>query len=261
MAEMAVVTGASSGIGLAYAERLARDGWDLLIVARTADRLREVADRISADHGVEVLAVAADLSQDEAVAELCAQIASLPVGMLVNDAGLAGYMPFGELPPERAAELVRVNVLAPVLLTRAAIPGMRELGHGTIVNVASLLAFSGEADAPHLPKRAVYAATKSFLVTFTQIVAQEVRDAGIRLQVVCPGIVRSEFHTRQGIDMSAVPRMEPEAVVDASMIDLERAEVVSAPGLADPTAWDRLAAVHGELMAATRATEVPDRYR
>ena len=107
--------------------------------------------------------------------------------MLVNNAALAHYMPFSELPPVQARELVQLNVLAPVLLTRAALAGMVERGNGTVINVASLLAFSGSWEAPHLPQRAVYAASKSFLVTFTQILAGELRDSGVRVQVVCSG--------------------------------------------------------------------------
>ena len=96
--------------------------------------------------------------------------------------------------------------------------------------MASLLAFSGAWDKPYLPKRAVYAASKSFLVTFSEILAGELRDSGVRVQVVCPGVVRSEFHTRQGMDMSEVPRMEAGTLVQGSLADLERGVVVSIPG-------------------------------
>ncbi len=100
---------------------------------------------------------------------------------------------------------------------------------GAIINVASLLAFSGAARAPYLPQRANYAATKAFLVTFTEILAAELAGTGVKVQVVCPGVVRSEFHSRQGIDMSQVPRMEPDQIVTASLSDLARGVVVN-PG-------------------------------
>jgi uncharacterized protein len=138
---------------------------------------------------------------------------------------------------------------------------MRERSHGAVVNIASLLAFSGSLDAPYMPKRAVYAASKAFLVTFTEILAIELRDDHIQVQVVCPGVVRSEFHTRQDIDMSDVSRMEPDAVVEASLLGLERGEVVCVPGMDDATATQRLAAVHQEFMGVTRVTELPERYR
>ncbi len=260
MARLAMVTGASSGIGEAYADRLAQDGWDLVVVARRRDRLDELAHRLSGEHGRSVRAVAADLADTSQLAALAAEAAGLNLELLVNNAALAHYMPFAELPAERAQELVQLNVLAPVLLTRAVVPGMVSRRAGAVVSVASLLAFSGDWDAPQLPRRAVYAATKSFLVTFTQVLANELRETGVRAQVVCPGLVRSEFHTRQGIDLSAVPRMEPAAVVQASLLDLERGVVVSIPGAPDEAAFDALLASQRELLGPTRTVELPDRY-
>jgi uncharacterized protein len=260
MTGLAMVTGASSGIGEAFAERLAKDGWDLVLVARRRDRLEEVAARLAGEHRISARVAEADLADHDQLEALCAEAAETPLGMLVNNAALAHYMPFSELPAGPARELVQLNVLAPVLLTRAVLAGMIEQSKGAVINVASLLAFSGSWEAPHLPQRAVYAASKSFLVTFTQILAGEVRDSGVRVQVVCPGLVRSEFHSRQGLDMSAVPRMEPAAVVDASLLDLERGVVVSIPGSDDETAHDGVAAAQRELMGATRTVELPDRY-
>jgi short-subunit dehydrogenase len=137
---------------------------------------------------------------------------------------------------------------------------MRERACGAVINVASLLAFSGPVEGEHLPARSVYAATKSFLVTFTQLLASELKDSGVRIQVVCPGVVRSEFHSRQGMDLSAVPRMEPEMVVQASLLDLERGQVLSIPGLTDEGARDRLLEAERELLRFTRTTEPPARY-
>jgi uncharacterized protein len=261
MAAWAVVTGASSGIGEAYAERLATDGYDLLVVARREERLDQLAERLKREHAVTVRPFRADLGEVAGVQRLCDEIRDSDVELLVNNAGLAHYMPFADLPPERATELVQLNALAPVLLTRAVLPGMTERGHGSVINVASLLAFSGPLDAPHIPPRAVYAATKSFIVTFSQIVAQEVASSGVRVQVVCPGVVRTEFHTRQGLDMSAVPRMEARDVVDASLADLEQGIVLSIPALDDLDALVRLEAVDRELAAAARTPELPERYR
>lgn len=260
MPGLAMVTGASSGIGEAYAERLAADGWDLMVVARRVDRLDQLAARLSEAHGVEVDAIAADLARPEDLTRLCEAIADAPLEMLVNNAGLAHYMPFAELPPTLARELLEVNVAAPVLLSRAAVPGMLERAAGAIINVASLLAFSGEADAPFFPKRTVYAATRSFVVTFTQLLAQELRPQGLRVQVVCPGVVRSEFHTRQGMDMSSVPRMEPRDVVRASLMDLAEGVVLSVPGLTDPELLAHVRAANGALLGSTRVTELPERY-
>jgi len=133
-------------------------------------------------------------------------------------------------------------------------------GDGGVISVASLLAFSGAWERDYLPKRAVYAASKSFLVTFTQILASELRDSGVRVQVVCPGLVRSEFHSRQGVDMSSVPRMEPDSVVRASLSDLARGVVVSIPGADDSSALEAIAGASEQLLAATRSVELPARY-
>jgi len=255
-----MVTGASSGIGEAYAERLAQEGWDLVVVARRRDRLDDLAGRLTSQHGVAVQVIDADLTDVQRLGALAGEVTSMELEMLVNNAALAHYMPFAELEPEAAQGLVDLNVLAPVLLTRAVVPGMVEREAGAVINVASLLAFSGSWEGPHLPRRAVYAASKAFLLTFTQVLAGELQDTGVRVQVVCPGVVRSEFHSRQGIDMSAVSRMEPEAIVQASLFDLERGAIVSIPGAADESAFDAVVASQGELMGLTRAVELPDRY-
>jgi short-subunit dehydrogenase len=261
MPGLAVVTGASSGIGEAYAERLAADRRDLVVVARSGERLNELAARLSQAYGVTVQVLQADLSRSVEVERVGGEVGALPVEMLVNNAGLAHYMPFADLPSEQAAELVDLNVLAPVLLTQAVLPGMLARSHGSIINIASLLAFSGTVQAAWLPKRAVYAATKSFLVTFSQALAAEVRDRGIQVQVVCPGVVRSEFHSRQGMDMSAVPRMEPRQVVEASLADLADGALVSVPGLDDTELLARQEAASHELIGAARTVELPARYR
>jgi uncharacterized protein len=261
MPGLAVVTGASSGIGEAFAERLAADRWDLVVVARSGERLSELAARLNQAHGVTVRAVPADLSRPGEVERVGGEIGAMPVDMLVNNAALAYYMPFADLPAAQAAELVDLNVLAPVLLTQAVLPGMLARSRGSIINIASLLAFSGAVQATFLPRRAVYAATKSFLVTFSQALAAEVRDRGIQVQVVCPGVVRSEFHSRQGMDMSAVPRMEPGQVVEASLADLADGVLVSVPGLGDTEPVARLEAVSLELVSVARTVELPARYR
>ncbi len=261
MAGLAMVTGASSGIGEAYAKLLAEGGWDLVLVARRRDRLEQVAAGLEAEHGISARVVEADLSNAAQLEVLCAEASELALDMIVNNAALAHYMPFADLPEESARELVQLNMLAPVLLTRSVLPGMIARGTGSVVNVASLLAFSGAWEAPFLPRRAVYAASKSFLVTFTEILALELSGSGVRAQVVCPGLVRSEFHTRQGMDMSAVERMEPRAVAVASLADLARDVVVSIPGAEDGTVYDAVAVAQRELMGATRSVELATRYR
>jgi uncharacterized protein len=230
MSRLALITGASSGIGKAYAERLAADGYDLVAVGRRLDRLEELAASLSR---VTVEPLAADLATDDgvdAVAEVCA---SRPLTMLVNNAGVAHYMPLAELSAEKASELVHVKVVAPTMLTRAALPGMLSRGEGTIVNVAGMIAFSGPAPASQMPRRAVYAGTLAHTVAMTQALHAELEDTGIAVQVVCPGVVATGFHERQGMDLSAVPRMSADDVVTASLRGLQLGEVVCAPGVED----------------------------
>ncbi len=233
MTGLALVTGASSGIGKAFAERLASDGYDLIVVARREDRLQELAASRS---DVTVQVVAADLSTDngiDTVAQLCA---SQPVTMLVNNAGVAHYMPIADLPAAQARELVHVKVVAPTMLTRAALPGMCARGEGTIINVAGMIAFAGPSPQPG--GRAVYTGTLAHLVAMTQTLYAELEGTGIRVQVVCPGVVATEFHERQGIDLSALPRMTPQDVVSASLCGLDLGEVVCAPGVEDASLLD-----------------------
>ena len=261
MGGLAVVTGASSGIGTAYAERLAAEGRDLVVVARRRDRLDQLAARLSDLHGVMVRVVAADLSRHDQLAALCDDLEGLPVEMLVNNAGLGHYMPFSDLPADTLDGLIELDVLAPLRLARAVLPGMQARGSGSIINVASLLAFSGTWEGPFLPKRAAYAGAKALLVTFSQVLSSEVSGSGVRVQVCCPGIVRTEFHTRQGMDMSGAPRMEPEAVVEASLRDLAAGVLVSVPGVTDPGLVAGIDAAARALIGETRTTELPERYR
>lgn len=222
---LALVTGASSGIGQAFARRLGAEGYDLVVVGRRRERLEALVAELS---GVRVRPLVADLGTDagiEAVAEVCANEA---LTLLVNNAGVAHYMPFTELPADKAGELLHVKVIAPTLLARAAAPGMVARGEGTIINVAGMLAFSGSAPAQG---RATYVATLAHLVALSQALHQELHSKGLRVQALCPGIVATEFHERQGLDLSALPRMSAEDVVTASLRGLELGEVVCAPGL------------------------------
>jgi short-subunit dehydrogenase len=257
MSKLALVTGATSGIGKAFAERLAVDGYDLVIVGRRKDRLEEFA----ASHPeIRVRTVAADLSTDEgvdAVAEVCA---TEPLTMLVNNAGVAHYMPLAELPADKARELVHVKVVAPAMLTRAAVAGMQERGEGSIINVAGMIAFSGPAPTSVMPRRAVYAGALAYLVAMSQTLSAELEGTRIKVQALCPGVVATEFHERQGLDMSAVPRMTADDVVTAGLRGLELGEVVVAPGVEDASLLD--AVFHADLAAfGAQSHELATRYR
>jgi uncharacterized protein len=255
MTKLALITGASSGIGRAFAVRLAADGYDLVAVGRRRDRLKELADSV---RDVKVESVVADLSTDEgieAVAEICT---TQPLSMLINNAGVAHYMPIAQLPAGKANEVVHVKVVAPTMLIRAAVPGLIARGEGTIINVAGMIAFSGPA--PNAQGRVVYAGTLAHLVAMTQVLHEELKPVGLKVQVVCPGIVATEFHERQGLDLSAVPRMSAEDVVTASLRGLELGEVVCAPGVEHASLLE--AVFQADLAAfGSQSPQLAERYR
>ncbi|MFG2601072.1 SDR family NAD(P)-dependent oxidoreductase [Streptomyces sp. NPDC048462] len=231
MSKLALVTGATSGIGKAFAERFAADGYDLIVVGRRRDRLAEFA---SAHPEVHVRTVVADLSTEDGIDSVAKYCADEPLDVLVNNAGVSHYMPLADLPAAKARELINVKVLAPTQLMRAAVGGMQRRGSGTLINVAGMIAFSGPADASVMPRRAVYAGTLAHLVAMTQTLSAELAGTGVRAHVVCPGVVATEFHSSQGLDMSAVPRMSAEDLVTGALRGVELGEVVSAPGVEDP---------------------------
>ncbi len=222
----ALVTGASSGIGAAFASRLARDGYDLTLVARTRQRLEELATRLRIEGGaVEVLV--GDLGDARGVDTTVATIAAAPLDLLVNSAGFGTVGTYADLDAMREEEEVRLNVIALMRLTRAALPAMLARGAGAIINVSSVAAFQPA------PFNATYGATKAWVNSFTEAVAEELRGTGVGIQALCPGFTRTEFQSRAGIDVSSLPNfvwMSPEAVVDASLAALRRGDVVVVPG-------------------------------
>jgi short-subunit dehydrogenase len=263
----ALVTGASSGIGARYAERLAGDGWDLVLVARRAERLDELAARLRQDNGVTVETLLADLSVTEDLNSVADRVAADDVAMVVNNAGINGYGPFAEVEPALLAKVIAVNVTAPTVLTRSAVPGMLARGRGTVVNVASKLAFAGSLPPDPLPRRGVYAGTKGYVVTFTRTLAAELAETPLRIQVLCPGLTATEFHLTAGQEpvpgreqqVHADGGMPVDEVVSASLAALESGAVVCVPGLPDPdAALERLAAAELGMRAAAGSGAAQD---
>jgi short-subunit dehydrogenase len=200
-----LITGASSGIGAAFAEVFAANGFDLVIAARREDRLREVAARLERTHGRRAHVVVCDLSRREAPAELCAEIAArgLRIDALVNNAGYGVPGTFAASPWERHETMLQVMVSAAAELIHRLLPGMVERGYGRIVNVASL---AGLVPAP--AGHTLYAATKAFMIKYSEALAHEVRPHGIHVTALCPGFTLSEFHDVTGTraQVSQLPR-------------------------------------------------------
>ena len=257
------VTGASSGVGEAFAGRLAADGWDLAITARRGDRLRALAERLAAEHGVRVQTHVADLTEPGDLAGLERVIAEAGPDLLVNNAGFAGYREFSEVDPTVIADLAAVHILAITRLARAAIPAMVARGSGAIVNMASLLAFSGSLPAQPLPYRAAYAAAKAFQVTFTQALAGELAGTGVQIQACCPGLVDTEFHALAGWDLSAAPFpvMQPDEVAAAALAGLRLGEAICIPGLNDPSMIEAVSQAQQALLLTAVSSPLADRYR
>jgi len=261
---LALVTGASSGLGAAFAERLAKDGYDLIIVARRRENLETRAHQLQTSHQVNVEVFVADLSQPDDLHAIEKRILeSSALELLVNNAGFGGYGAFVELDPDKAEELINLQVLAVARLTRAALPGMIARGHGSIINVSSRLAFSGPMGSSQLPKRATYAGTKAFINTFTQLLQSELVGTGVQVQALCPGVVRTEFHQHVGMDPSRFPPeivMNPEDVVNASLAALKSGEVICIPALEDPDLLKQIQEGERQLFEQTRSGNPAKRY-
>jgi uncharacterized protein len=211
--DWAVVTGASSGLGRAFSLELSSRGYPILLVARRRDALEGLAGEIRKRGGTAEPLVA-DLSTAEGVETVRRAAEKLPeVGLLVNNAGFGSYGAFLTQPIERALEQVRVNIGAVLALTRALLPKMLERGRGQIINLASILGFMPT------PNFAVYAATKGFVLQFSDALAYELRGTGIRVLALCPGVTRTEFSQVAGAEAAqgGLPQLRPEDVVRVAL--------------------------------------------
>lgn len=226
---LALITGASAGIGAAFATELARGGYDLIVVARGKERLTARARELHREHRVQVEAHPADLSDPSGVRAVEALIGRhRDLDLLVNNAGFGTFGQFAALDADTEEEEIRLNVVALVRLTRAALPAMAKRKRGAIINVSSLAAFQP------LPFNATYAATKAYVNSFTEALHEELRGTGVYVQALCPGLTRTEFQDRARIDVSAMPEalwMSAEDVVAASLAAMRKRELICVPGM------------------------------
>ena len=229
----ALVTGASSGIGLEFAKLLAREGHDLVLVARRREALEEVARELAVKHGVAVHVIAKDLAAPDSAAEIFGELETehIVVDILVNDAGLGLHGRFWETDLERQIEIIQVNVVALTALTGRFLPGMVARGRGRIVNVASTAAFQPG------PYMAVYYATKAYVLSFSEALAVELSDTGVTVTALCPGPTVTEFQTAAGLEDTLLFRgpfvMKAEKVARAGWAGAKRGKRVVIPGLAN----------------------------
>ncbi|MGF6090461.1 SDR family NAD(P)-dependent oxidoreductase [Pseudomonas sp. 18173] len=255
----ALITGASSGIGAVYADRLARQGYDLILVARSQGKLEALANHLSDQTGRTVQVVAADL-KNKADSLRVEQIlrSDASITLLVNNAGVGGVMPLLDSPVDDMEAMINLNVTALMRLAYAAVPGFVARRTGTVINIASIVAIAPET------LNGVYGATKAFVLGLSQSMQHELAGLGIRIQAVLPGATATDFWNVAGNPVENLPKeivMSAEDMVDAALVGLAAGEVVTIPGLHDGSQWDRYEAQRNTLSGLFHNTAPAPRYR
>lgn len=251
----AVITGASTGIGAVYADRLAERGYDLVLIARSADRLTRVADRVRLKHGRSADVFPADLGDPRDLARVEELLrTSADINLLVNNAGRGGALELLDSDVEQMTAMIALNVTALTRLTYAIVPRFVARGRGTIINIGSIVAVNPEA------LNGVYGGTKAFVLAFSQNLRHELAGTGVDVQVVLPGATATDFWAASGRPVELLPReivMSSEDLVDAALIGLDRQEFATVPPLQDPELFDSYEAARramiGKLSNATPA--------
>lgn len=258
MTGKALITGASSGIGAAYADRLARRGHDLILVARDKEKLDVLADRLIGETGRSVEVVVADLTNGPGlvrVEDILRRDTSL--GIFVNNAGVAMSGDLADADREGLENIVRLNVLAPTVLARAVIPGFLSRGTGTLINMSSVLALVPEMF------NAAYSGTKAYLLNLSLRLQKEVASKGVRVQVVLPGATRTAIWEKAGTAIENLPQdilMDVGEMVDAALAGLDRGETVTIPSLPDIEDWEAFDAARRILIPNLSRNAPAERY-
>jgi short-subunit dehydrogenase len=254
----ALITGASSGIGAVYADRLARRGYDLIIVARSRGKLDKLAARLTNETQRSVEVLPADLSDKGDLARVEETLKNdASITLLVNNAGIGTFAPLLNSDVNKMDEMISLNVGALTRLTYAVVPGFVARGTGTIVNISSIVAISPET------LNGVYGGSKAYVLAFSHSLQHELASKGIRVQAVLPGATATEFWDTGGLPVHNLPSeivMTTENLVDAALSGLDQGELVTIPALADEGEWDRFEAARRDMSTRLSRTKPAARY-
>lgn len=254
-----LITGASSGIGAVYADRFASRGHDLILVARTKERLDAIAAKLTSLHGVKVRVVVADLAENSGLAAVETILKSdETISHLVNNAGFGSASPLAASSVDEMEKMVAINVTAPMRLTYAAVPRFVARGSGAIINISSIVAIGPEI------LNGVYGGTKSFILAFSQSLRKELAGTGVTVQVVLPGATGTEFWDVLGMPASNLPSewvMSAADLVDAALLGLDRGEFATIPSLLNGAEWETFEAARQTMLPHLSSAVPADRYR
>jgi short-subunit dehydrogenase len=252
-----LITGASTGIGAVYADRFAKRGHDLVLVARDRSRLQILADKLSEETGVNVDIIQADLTVASALAEVEARLRDdARIGILVNNAGAAAAGTFIEQKPDQVADLINLNSTALTRLASAVAPRFVREGNGAIINIGSVVGLAPEFGMT------VYGATKAFVLFLTQGLHLELGPKGVYVQAVLPAATRTEIWERSGRDVNALPAvMEVEELVDSALVGFDRRETITIPPLPDASQWSTFDGARLAMIPNFMQTHAAMRYR
>ena len=253
---MVLITGASSGIGATYADRFAGRGHDVLLVARNAGRLDEVAARLRQSHDVQVETLQADLAEGAALSRVADRLAGDDrIGILVNNAGVALSGAFAAQSPDDVAGLVAINVTAVTRLAQVAAHRFAKAGAGAIINISSVVGLVPEF------QQAAYAASKAYVLTLSQAMAFELSPQGVQVQCVLPGGTLTPLWASAGLDASKLPEMmDVEVLVDAALAGFDQGETITIPVLPDAGQWEAYQAARQAMLPGFRGAKAADRY-